>query len=259
MIRAWMEDLWRRKSTSILTGIGVSGMAGATIWAVAATPKAMKRIANKREELEKNKLNPWETVKEVWDIYVLPAGLEILSAGCIVFAHVKDERRIATLTAAATLSETAYKEYREKVKDILGEKKEKQVQDEIDKDKAQKADLSEAVKPRTIDGQQPILEALTNHLFYGTIESVKRAEIELNRIRLRDDGQITMNEYLNAITLDDIPVGNDLGWYYDPLSQRECDQFRIGFSAQLAGDEKTPIIVIRPLDNPTYDFNQRQW
>ena len=96
MIRAWMEDLWRRKSTSILTGIGISGMAGATIWAVAATPKAMKRIAKKKEELEKNKLNPWETAKEVWDIYILPAGLEILSAGCIVFAHVKDERRIAT-------------------------------------------------------------------------------------------------------------------------------------------------------------------
>ena len=114
-------------------------------------------------------------------------------------------------------------------------------------------------KPVYIDSVQPILETLTNHPFFGTIESIKLAEIELNRIKNRDDGQITLNDYLNAIGLEDLPFGDNLGWYYDPNSKRECDQFRIGFSAQIAKDGKTPIIVIRPQENPTEDFNQRRW
>ena len=71
----------------ILLGIGIGGMVGAVATAIKSTPKAMTKIEDKKEELEKDKLNVKETVQTTWKCYAPTVILMILSTACVVSAN----------------------------------------------------------------------------------------------------------------------------------------------------------------------------
>ena len=52
-----------KHSPEILTGLGITGMITATVFAVKETPKAMKLIELKKKELKTKELTPIEIVK----------------------------------------------------------------------------------------------------------------------------------------------------------------------------------------------------
>ena len=59
-----------KHSPEILTGIGIAGMITTTVLAVRATPKALKLIEEKKDELSVDKLKPIDTVKATWKCYI---------------------------------------------------------------------------------------------------------------------------------------------------------------------------------------------
>ena len=104
-----------KHSPEILTGIGITGMITTTIMAVRATPKALILI-----EERGNSLTPIETVKAAWTCYIPAAITGCLSIVCLIGASSVNVRRNAALAAAYTLSESALKEYQEKVVEHIG-------------------------------------------------------------------------------------------------------------------------------------------
>ena len=105
----------KKHSPEILTGIGIAGMITTTVMAVRATPKALILIEERKEEIGVNQLEAVDLIKTTWMCYVPAALTGTLSIACLIGASSVNVRRNAALATAYTLSESALKDYQEKV------------------------------------------------------------------------------------------------------------------------------------------------
>ena len=175
-----------KHSPAILTAFGITGMIGTTVLAVKATPKALDLIENKKEELDKDKLTVVETMKATWKCYVPAAITCATSAACLIGASSVHTKRNAALATAYKLSESALIEYRDKVVETIGEKKEQSVRDAIAKDHVEKNPVTNNEVIITDKGYTLCYDELSGRYFYSDIEKIKKAANELNRQMLND-------------------------------------------------------------------------
>ena len=199
-----------KHSPEILTGIGIAGMITTTILAVKATPKALTLIDDAEYE-KKERLTPVETVKVAWKPYIPAVITGTVSTACLIGASSVNSKRYTALTTAYKLSETALSDYKEKVIETIGEKKEKQVMDAIAKDKLEKNPIGQREIIRTGRGDTLWYDPLSDRYFYSDIEKIKKAANDLNS-RMFDEMNISLNEFYNEIGLKEIALGSEIGW-----------------------------------------------
>ena len=132
---------------------------------------------------------------------------------CIFGSTHINNKRLAALGAAYVLSETSFKEYKDKVKDIIGEAKEQEVEDEIVKDKMRKNPLttnnianSDYAGVVNEPGTSLWYDVYSDRYFISSAERIRRAELECQRI-LDQDGQVTINDVYAHLGLKEIPAG----------------------------------------------------
>ncbi len=241
-----MRTAVKKHSPEILTGIGIAGMITTTVMAVRATPKALILIEEKKNELEVNELTPKETIQTAWACYIPAAVTGTVSIACLIGASSVNMRRRAALATAYTLSESALKEYQEKVVETIGEKKEQAVRDAVAKDKIEKNPVTSREVIITERGNTLCYDAVSGRYFKSDIDKLKKAANELNR-QMRDEMYISLNDFYYEIGLNPISIGDEIGWNID---QGYID---LSFSSQLA-DDGTPCIVIEYHIAPRYDF-----
>lgn len=204
-----------RRSPEILMGMGIAGMITTTVMAVKATPKAMKLIDAKKEELEVEKLTPAETVKTTWKCYAPAVITGAVSAAFLIGSHSVHARRHAALATAYKLSETAFSEYREKVVETIGEKKEKTVRDKVSEEHVKNNPLNKTEIIVTGKGNTLCFDPLSHRYFYSDLEKIKRAanklNYDINTSPFHNDG-VTLNDFYDAIGLPGTMTGDGLGW-----------------------------------------------
>ena len=234
-------------SPGILTGIGITGMIGATFMAVKATPKALYLIEAKKEESEVEELTPVETIKTCWKCYIPATLTTVLSAACLIGASTVSAKRNAALATAYSISEAALREYQEKVVEVIGEKKEKAVRDAVAKDQIERDPVTKS-EVVIIDSNSNTLcyEPLSGRYFKSTIDKIKKAEIKLDR-QMIQEMYVSLNDFYWEIGLDGTDLGDKMGWN---LSKGYMD---LSFSSQLA-DDGTPCAVIVYGIPPVYDY-----
>lgn len=234
-------------SPGILTGIGITGMIGATFMAVKATPKALYLIEAKKEESEVEELTPVETIKTCWKCYIPATLTTVLSAVCLIGASTVSAKRNAALATAYSISEAALREYQEKVVEVVGEKKEKAVRDAVAKDQIERDPVTKS-EVVIIDSNSNTLcyEPLSGRYFKSTIDKIKKAEIKLDR-QMIQEMYVSLNDFYWEIGLDGTDLGDKMGWN---LSKGYMD---LSFSSQLA-DDGTPCAVIVYGIPPVYDY-----
>ena len=237
----------KKHSPEILTGVGIAGMITTVVFAVKATPKAMELIKNAEKE-KKESLTAAEKVKVAWKPYIPTAISGSMSIACVVGANSVNAKRNAALTAAYTLSETALKEYKSKVIETIGEKKEKVIKDKVAKDKVDKNPVSKTEVIVTEKGNTLCYDAISGRYFKSDIETIKKAANELNR-RMISEMYISLNEFFGEIGLKETKLGDELGWNLDD------GLIELDFSSQIA-DDGTPCIVVDYLIAPRYDFEK---
>lgn len=236
----------KKHSPEILTGIGIAGMITTSVLAVKATPKALVLIEDKKEEEGVDKLTPVETIKAAWPCYIPAAVTGALSVACLIGASSVNVRRNAALATAYTLSESALKDYQEKVIETIGEKKEQDVRDAVAKERIARDPVSSREVIITERGNTLCYDVISGRYFKSDIDKLKKAENELNR-QMRDEMRISLNEFYDELGLGHIAVGDDLGWNI------EKGYIELDFSSQLADDE-TPCLVIGHSNLPVYDY-----
>lgn len=238
-----------KHSPEILTGIGIAGMIATTIIAVKATPKAIRLIEAKKQEKEVDSLTPVETVKASWKCYIPAAVTGTASVACLIGASSVHLRRNAALTAAYTLSETAFREYRNKVTETIGEKKEQVVRDAVAQDKVDKHPVTSNAIVVTGGGNTQCYDPFTDRWFKSDIDKLHKAENEVNG-QMLDEGYISLNDFYYQIGLGDAVVGDKIGWNYNR------DGFvKLNLSSTIASDG-TPSIVLGFQTDPYYTYDQ---
>lgn len=246
-----VRTVTRRHQPEILTGIGIAGMVTTVIMAVRATPKALDLMAEVKEshanDTDKKALGK-DIMTKVAPVYIPATIVGGLSIACLIGANSVNLRRNAALATAYTLSESALREYQDKVVETIGEKKERSVRDAIAKDKIDNNPVTKSEVIITEKGNTLCYDALSGRYFKSDINKLKQAANELNK-RMRDEMYISLNEYYSEIGLDGIGVGYELGWDIDH------DYIDLEFSSQLA-DDGTPCLVVGYAVAPRYDYNK---
>ena len=241
-----------KRSPEILTGLGIAGMISTTVLAVQATPKALDLIARAEDEKFDNghgyKLTVSEKMKVAWKPYIPAAITGIASISCIIGASSVHAKRNAAIAAAYNLSQTALTEYKEKVVETIGEKKEQAIKDKIAKDKIKKDPVSKSEVIVTGKGNTLCYDAFNSRYFYSDIDQIKRAINELNRIML-NQMYVSLNDFYDELNLKHSGNGDELGWKLD-------DGFiEVDFSSQLSDDGR-PCLVIEYMVAPRYDYSK---
>ena len=244
---AQTKDFMTKYSPEILTGLGITGMIMSTILAVKVTPKALM-IMRDAEHEKGDSLSKTEKFKACWKCYLPAVITGITSAGCLVASNSVHTRRTAALATAYKLSETALVEYKDKVVETIGEKKEKVVRDNIAKDKLDKNPVKNCEVVSTEKGNTLCYDGVFGRYFRSDIDTVRKAINKINRI-IVSDMYVSLNEFYTEIGLEPTKIGYDLGWNID---DGEID---IETSAQLSPDG-TPCLVIEYTVAPRYNFSR---
>lgn len=233
-----------KHSPEILTGIGIVGMATGTIMAVKATPKALILIEERKNEENVDSLSGLEVVKTCWKCYIPTVATEIVSIACLIGASRVSLKRNAALATAYTLSETALKEYQEKVIETIGEKKEQAVRDKVAQDKIENNPVGKNEVIITKKGDTLFYEMTSKRYFRSDIEKIRKAENVLNK-RLMNEMQISLNEVYYELGLSGTDLGELMEWDIDK------GFIEFSFSACLSEDEE-PCIAVGHNNPPTY-------
>lgn len=237
-----------KHSPKILTTLGITGMFTATGFAIAGTVKAVESVKNKKLEEDIDCLTKTEIVKTCWKHYIPTATMLTVSTGCLIGAHSIHASRTAALTAAYKLSESALSEYREKVIETIGEKKEREVQDKIAKERVNNDPISKHDVIITGRGDTTCYDTWSKRYFKSDLEKIRRAVNELNR-QMINDMYVSLNDYYDEIGLSHSELGYEMGWNIDK-----------GFidiypSAQLDENDE-PCIAITFTVKPQYNFDK---
>ena len=238
----------KKHSPELLTGIGIAGMVTTVVLAVRATPKALRLIDEKKADIPEENIPRIEAVKAAWKVYVPAVLTGILSTICLIGANSVNQRRNAAIAAAYSLSESALKEYREKVVETIGERKEQAIRDDIAKDRITENPVREVIVSDR--GSTLCYDSLSGRYFKSDIEKLRRIVNDLNR-RMRDEMFISLNDFYCAVDNPDLgptKLGDMLGWNIDK------GYIDLNFSSQLTTDG-TPCLVLDYTVVPEYEYN----
>lgn len=238
-----------KKSPAILIGLAIVSGGTAVVLAVKDTPKALKRIEDKKQELGVDKLTVLETVKTTWPCYIPTALAFTFASGCAIGSQSIHAKRNAALATAYKISETALLEYRDKVVETIGEKKEQTVRDKVAQEQINKTPVQQREVIITGKGTSLCLDPLSKRYFEADIEYIRRAENKINKAMLQTIcGSTSLNDFYIEIGLDpvDDAIGYNLGWNAE-------HQIDLDIRPGMTPDER-PCLVIGHYNPPKYGY-----
>ena len=210
------EKLITDNSPGILTGIGVAG----TIVTAYLAGKASFRAAEIIEEAESvneiliRPLTPKEKVDLVWKLYIPTVGIGTATVICIIGANRVGARRAAAVAAAYSLTEKAFEEYRSKVIEKIGEKKEETIRADVAADRIRENPPSQLI---VADSTSVICyEAFTGRYWTCDVETLRSAENEINR-RIIHDNYASLSDFYELVGLPNTSVSDEIGWNLDKM------------------------------------------
>ena len=173
----------------------------------------------------------------------------MVSVACLIGASSVSARRNAALATAYQLSTNALNEYKEKVVETLGEKKEKVIREKVAQDKVTNNPVSKSEVVITGRGDVLFLEPVSMRYFTSDIETVRRIINDINyRMTSGMEEYISLSEFYDEIGLSHTSTSDDIGWnlYKD-------GQLRMDFHPTVAEDGK-PCLMLDYNVSPRYNY-----
>lgn len=209
---------WKRNGSTILTCAGAVGLLVTGVMAAKATPKALKKIEEAKEEKGED-LTKLEAIRVAGPSYIPTVLVGVSTIACMFGANVLSKRNQAALASAYALLDSSYKEYKETLKELYGEEAHQNIMDHIVIEKAKEVGITaESLCANTCltDDEScgdPVLfyEEWSGRYFESTIEQVITAQYHTNRnFVLR--GYTPLNELYEFLGLEPTDYGSALGW-----------------------------------------------
>lgn len=246
----------KRNSSTILTGLGVAGSLGSVILAVRATPAAThkldqayvdknaKNIVEHGDDAEVVSLTFIEVIKIAWLDYLPVAVLEGVTVAAIIGAQSINLRRQAAILSAFTISETALREYTERMA-VEAPTKDRKVRDDIARQHIEDNPIAGGQVVIIGKGEQLFFDPITGRYFMSDMETIRKAVNDIN-FRVLNQNYAAQNEFYSMVGLPNVELGDELGWTPE-------HEFRVDFSSQITDDGR-PAIVIDYLQMPLKNY-----
>lgn len=234
-MNAFTSFLSKNKS-GIFIGLGLGSMIMATVSGIRYAPMARDALDAKKEELGTDKLAPVDTITTTLPYFIPTLMFTGVGVACILGGNQINVNRGAAAMAAYTLSESTLREYRDKTREIVGEKKEKDIREAVAKEVIEQNPLKGREVIITGKGETLCFEKISGRYFKSDIERLRKIENQLNK-RMITETFITLNELYLEMGLDPIELGEELGWDIDR------GYIWMQFSAQLT-DNGEPCLVV---------------
>lgn len=230
----------------ILTGMAVAGTVSAAILAAKGGMQAQRELDDLLEEVEAGRANEelltfQGKLKTTWKFYI-PAGLMTgATVACVIGANSVNTRRNAAIMSAYSLTDKAFQEYKEKVVEQIGEKKEQEVRDEIAKDRLDAHPQKDNSVVVVSDGKTLCYDAMTGRYFQSTMQDIRKAVNDINE-KCINEVYASQNDFYRLLDLAPVAIGEEVGWRSDHLLD-------VSFSSHLTGDD-LPCLSIDYLVGP---------
>jgi Family of unknown function (DUF6353) len=210
------SNLFRRNvkehSPLILSTMAGVGTLGTTYLAIKATFQAAKLI-DRYEELEgvsdDRKERFMDRTKLVWKLYI-PTGTSAFGTiVCIVGANRLGTRKTMAAQAALTVTQQVYSDYRDKVIEEFGARKDQSIRDTLAEERVKnnppKTDIVIA------SGNVLCCELFTGRYFSCDMETLRKSENLLNKKILTHD-YATMDDFYYMIGIKPTTSSGEIGW-----------------------------------------------
>lgn len=198
--------------------------------------------------------------KELVKLYGPSVALQAASVGSLTGSHIQMNRRNSALTATAAAISKAYDDYRERVREELGEKKELDIHRALTKEEV------------TVDGKKSTVQVVDPNKWsaYARIfdESSPnfQKDSELNRIFIQTQqnyanhvlqarGHVFLNEIYDALGLERSRAGAVVGWVLNGENSDNYIDFGMfdAYSARFVNNLERSIVLDFNVDGVIYD------
>ena len=251
-------------SPTLLTAVAVTGSITAAVLAGQASFKAAKLIAQEEDRVrqdlkvkaakehigesgplvlpkdDEEVLTVQEKTKLVLPLYLPAAGVCVTAVLAMIAANQIGTRRAAAMAAAYSVSEKAFGEYREKIVEKMGIKKEQTAHDEMVQERVSKTPLNQMI----VLGDNEVLcfDEHTGRYLKSSMEKLKKAQNDTNYKILRD-GYADLNDFYDFADIETLQNGDYLGW---KASDHELELI---FTSVLSPDDR-PCLAFSFLHKP---------
>jgi Family of unknown function (DUF6353) len=240
----------KKNSPHILFAGGVIGIVASTVLACRATLKMEKNVDEIKGDFESIKelhssveedtpYNKHEYYRDLSHVYFKSSAkvirlygpsvaIGVVSIAALTGSHVQLARRNAALTATLSLVSQAFEEYRERVREQVGEERELDIYRGTTKEIMEIDGKKQNVLVKGAHGLSPYARCFDEYSV-----SWKR-DAELNRIfincqehyanhLLRSRGHIFLNEVYDSLGLERSPAGAVVGWLWNSEGDNYVD------------------------------------
>lgn len=245
-----MKGTVEKHAPEILLVTGIVSVVATAVLAARGATKATDILAKKKAESEEP-IEKKEKVKVYAESYGPAVVTGIVAVGSMIGAHVISTNRIASLANAYALAEGSYKIYQEKVKEIVGEKKEGDIRDEVAKEKVKQHPLNDKDVIVVGNGDVLCFDTLSGRYFKSTMNKIQKAVNTVNEV-MKSENYISLNELYDQVGLPKIEIGDYLGWSAGKYVE-------IRFTSALSTEDSVvgegiPCLVLDYLIGPREDY-----
>lgn len=194
----------KTNKNSILVGTGIGGLViGGALGAVGAVRASKKIESSNFSKKDKTKI----IAKEL----ALPIILEIVSAGAIIAGFKSEHKGSVAFATACAVSESMLTDYKNKVVETIGEKKEKEIRESIAQDNIDKLDIPKTAIIPTGNGTSIVYDKRTGVVFYSNEDAIKDAVFAINE-KMLDDTYANINDFYRELNVPETINNDTFGW-----------------------------------------------
>jgi len=214
-------------SPSILTAISVTGTLATAYLTGKATLKAADLIAEAEGHEMKTspdgselipvkyrELEFKEKVELTWKQYIPAAGVAVVTIACMVAANRIGARRVAALATAYTIAEKAALQYKDKVVETIGKKKEENLRAAMAQDEIDRHPISRETVFIEGGGGDLFRDSWSGRYFNSSKVELEKAANAIN-YQLNNEFSASLSDFYDLVGLERTDESDMIGWNSD--------------------------------------------
>lgn len=233
--------------SELLIGVGLAGMFTSTVLACKATPKVYEKISKIDDDRKRNGESPLNNIEKIkvsikdYSPAIISYGL---SAACIISGSVVKDKKNTMLVAAYKFGESALRDYKKAIVDVVGEEKYSEIEDRVNKQTTGNGNNVYVVS----DNNVLFFDGISGRYFRSNINDINKAINDINYM-LNSNTYVSLNDFYTILGIDANDLGDTMGWN---INYGRVD---IKFSADI-NENGEPYIVIEHLEKPIVDYDK---